>query len=251
MFNSGFGLHLKSLLICLVNYKSKKQVYFSATATYAISLVTHMKKIVLILLIANLFLNCEAKKEKTDFKKSEFYYPRIANFETDSTLTGIFLDSIENYGELIKIADQIACNGKAPLLKFSTDSTEFNLIVYKECLTKMDIVDYHGSNIISIQYDLIIINDEIEISMESLPIVLRNHILNPKNEFTYSKNIEKALIFYYQDSLYPSKKIKEQLIKIAADFNDLNRKNGESLPLKMKLSEYPYIRVITPPFPDE
>ena len=35
MFNNGLSLHLKSLLICLVNYKSKKQVYFTATATYA------------------------------------------------------------------------------------------------------------------------------------------------------------------------------------------------------------------------
>jgi len=210
-----------------------------------------LKKILLILVIANLFLNCEAKKDNADFKKAEFYYPRISNFKTDSNLTRVFLDSIKNYGELIKIADQIACDGKTPLLKFSSDSTEFNLIVYKECASKMDIVDYHGSNVISIQKDSIIINDQMEVSFDSLQTVLRNHILNPNQEFNYSKNIEKALIFYYQDSLFPSKKIQDQLIKIAMDFNKLNKKNSDSLPLKIKLSEYPYIRILIPPLPDK
>jgi len=198
-----------------------------------------------------LFYNCETKKEKAEFKKTEFFYPRISNFKTDSSLTAIYLDSIKNYGELIKITEQIACAGKAPLLKFSTDSTEFNLIVYKECTNKMDIVDYHGSNVISIQKDSIIINDKIEMTFDSLQPILRNHILNPNREFNYSKSFDKALIFYYQDSLVSTKKIKEQLIKITTDFNKLNRKNGDSLPLKIKLSEYPYIRILNPPLPDE
>ncbi|MDH7913868.1 hypothetical protein [Winogradskyella sp. SYSU M77433] len=169
----------------------------------------------------------------------------------DSSLTEIYLDSIKNYGELIKIADKIACYGKAPLLKFSTDSTEFNLIVYKECISKMDIVDYHGSNVISIQKDSIIINNEIEVSFDSLQPILRNHILNPERKFDFSKSIDKALIFYYQDSSVSSKKIKDQLIKITTDFNELNRKNGDSLPLKIKLSEYSYIKILNPPLPDE
>ena len=207
---------------------------------------THLKKIVFILIIVHLFYNCETKKEK-----AEFYYPRISNLKTDSTLTTIYLDSIKNYGELIKITEQIACADKAPLLKFSTDSTEFNLIVYKECTNKMDIVDYHGSNVISIQKDSIIINDQIELTFDSLRPILRNHILNPNREFNYSKSIDKALIFYYQDSLVSTKKIKEQLIKISTDFNELNRKNGDSLPLKIKLSEYPYIRILNPPLPNE
>ena len=198
-----------------------------------------------------MFSNCETKKERAEFKKTEFFYPRISNFKMDSLLTEIYLDSIKNYGELIKIADKIACVGKAPLLKFSSDSTEFNLIVYKECVSKMDIVDYHGSNVISIQKDSIIINDKTEMSFDSLRPILQNHILNPNREFNYSKSIDKALIFYYQDSSFSSKKIKDQLIKITTDFNELNRKNGDSLPLKIKLSEYPYIRILNPPLPDE
>jgi len=169
----------------------------------------------------------------------------------NSSLAEIYLDSIKNYGELIKITEQIACSGKVPLLKFSTDSTEINLIVYKECTDKMHIVDYHGNNVISIQNDSIIINDQIELTFDSLRPILRNHILNPNRDLKYSKSIDKALIFYYQDSLVSTKKIKEQLIGITTDFNELNKKNGDSLPLKIKLSEYPYIRILNPPLPDE
>lgn len=215
------------------------------------AVATHLKKIILILIFASLFCNCETKREKTEFKKAEFYYPRVSNFKSDTYLTEIYLDSIKNYGELIKIADQIACDGKVPLLKFSSDSTEFNLIVFKECAKKMEIVDYHTSNVISIQKNSIIINDKIEMPFDSLQLVLRNHILNPNREFNYSKSIDKALIFYYQDSLLSSKKIQRQLIKIATDFNELNSKNGDSLSLKIKLSDYPYIRILNPPLPDE
>ncbi|MAO16542.1 MAG: hypothetical protein CMH44_06650 [Muricauda sp.] len=210
-----------------------------------------MKRIVFILILANLFYKCETKKVKAQFKKTEFYYPRVSYFKKDSSLTEIYLDSIKNYGELIKTTEQIACAGKAPLLKFSTDSTEFNLIVYKECTNRMDIVDYHLSNVISIQKDSIIINDEIEMGFDSLQPILRNHILNPNQEFNYSKSVDKALVFYYQDSLVSAKKIKYQLIKITKVFNELNRKNGDSLPLKIKLSEHPYIRILNPPTPDE
>ena len=155
-----------------------------------------------------MFLNCETKKDNAVFKKTNFYYPRISDFKTDSLLSKIYLDSIKNYGELNSIADRIACDGKNPLLKFSNDSSEFNLIVYKECSESDDIVDYSIKNVISIENNSIIINDEIEKPMDSLKTVLANHILNPKKEFDFSQNIEKALIFYFQDSLYKTEKLR-------------------------------------------
>ena len=193
-----------------------------------------------------MFLNCETKRDKAEFKKTDFYYPRISDFRPDSLLTKIYLDSIENYGELNRTVDRIACDGKNPLLIFSNDSTEFNLIVYKECSESDDIADYSIKNVISIENNLIIINDEIEKPMDSLKTVLENHILNPKKEFDFSQNIEKALIVYFQDSLYKTEKIKKQLIKLATEFNELNQKNGDSLPLKIKFSDYPYLRIEIP-----
>ena len=182
-----------------------------------------------------------------EFKKTEFYYPRISNFKSDSSLIKIYLDSIESYGELLKLADQIACEGKEVLLKFGNEQTDFNMIIYKECSKLNDIVDFSDRNVISIENETIIINDESEKPLDSLKAVLANHILNPKKVFDYSQNIEQALILYYQKSSYSSNEIKSQLIQIATEFNDLNAKYSNSLPLKINLNEYPYIRIQIPP----
>ena len=191
-----------------------------------------------------MFSNCETKKDK-----AEFYYPRISSFKSDSLLTDIQLDSIKNYGELTKILDRITCSGKTPVLKFSNEKSEFNLIVFKMCSETNIVADYSTRNVISIQNDSIIINNKIEKPFDSLKTILKKHILNPKNISDYSINIEKALIFYYQDSLYNKEKIKAQLIKITTEFNQLNEKNGDSLPLKIKMTNHPYIRIEPPPFP--
>ncbi len=205
------------------------------------------------MILVSLFYNCKTDNTKVEQKNAEFYYPRITNFEKDSTLTKIYLDSIKDYGELIKIADRIACNGKLPVLKFSSDKNDFNLLVFKMCSESNIIADYSGKNVISIENNTVIINDQIEKPFDSLKTVLRNHILNPQKQSDYSQNIDKALIFYYQDSLFGKEEIKKQLIKITTEFNELNRKNGDSLPLKIKLSDYPYIRIEMPipPPPNE
>jgi hypothetical protein len=149
------------------------------------------------------------------------------------------------------LANQISCNKKWVLLVFETDKNKFKFELYKECSESNDIVDYSRRNVISIQMDSIIINDELGVPLDSLKTVLKNHILNPNQELDYSQNIEKALIFYNQDSIFPSQKIKEQLIKISENFNELNTQYGDSLPLKIKLSEYPYIRILTPNLPEK
>lgn len=176
-------------------------------------------------------------------KNGEFYYPRITYFVNDSILTKIYLDSIENYEELTKIADKIACNGKAPVVKFSSNKTDFNFLVFKMCSESNVIADYSGKNVISIENNTIIVNDQTEKPLDSLKSILRNHILNPEKKSDYSQSIEKALIFYYQDNLFDKEKIKKQFIKIATEFNELNGINGDSLPLKIKLSNYAYIRI--------
>ncbi len=194
----------------------------------------------------SLFYNCKTDKRNVEQKNAEFYYPRTKNFENDSILTKIYLDSIKNYGELIKLADRIACNGKTPVLKFNYKKTNFNFLVFKMCSQSNVIADYSGKNVISIENNTVIINDQIEKPIDSLKSILRNHILNPEKQADYSQNIEKALIFYYQDSTFGKEEIKKQFIKIATEFNELNQKNGDSLPLKIKLSDYAYIRIDMP-----
>ena len=193
-----------------------------------------------------MFSNCGTNKTIVDTKVTKFYYPRTLDFKNDSILSKVELDSIKNYGELIMITDKIVCEGKTPVLKLHHDNSEFNIIVFKMCSQSNSVADYRKRNVIAIEKNSIIINDEIEKSFTNLKSVLRNHIVNPKKKSEYSQNIEKSLIFYYQDSLFGKEEIKKQLITIASEFNELNRKNGDSLPLKIKLNDYPHIRIHIP-----
>ncbi|MEP2935740.1 MAG: hypothetical protein ABJM06_14995 [Gilvibacter sp.] len=210
-----------------------------------------MRKTVFILLLAFMLLNCETKKDNAGIEKVEFFYPRIPKINDNVKKGRIYLDSIQNFGELNILADQIVCDKKWPILIFETENNKYNFALFKECTVSMDIVDYHGSNVIYIEKDSIIINQQNIVPFDSLENILTKHILNPNREFDYSKSIEKALIFYYQDSLFESKKIKNQLIKISSVFNELNSKNGDSLPLKIKLNEHPFINVLPPTLPNE
>lgn len=210
-----------------------------------------MKKIVYILVLSTLIINCEIKEVKTKIDKSIFYYPRFSNFQNDSLLVDIYLDSINNYGELIEIANQISCDLKNPVIKFNNDKSEFNLIAWKYCSESNDIVCYSERNVISIENDSIIINYDITQSIDSLKNILENHILNPKKLDDYSQNVDKSIIQFYQDDSFDNKRIKEQLITLVSEFNTLNAKNGDSLPLNFFLMDYPYIRVKPPPLPKE
>ncbi len=187
-----------------------------------------------------MYSSCETNKERTEFKKSVYFYPDLSYYQNDSLFVNISLDSVFNYGELFEMADQIACNGKSPVIQFSNDQEDFNLLVFKDCSKFIDPINLWLRDLIFFERDYIIVNDQIKKPLDSLSSILENHILNPYNKKEYSRDKEKAIIYYYQDSLCPIDKIKNQFIKIVTEFNQLNKKRGDSLPLKIKLSEHPY-----------
>jgi hypothetical protein len=208
-----------------------------------------LQKILSIVVFSCLIYSCQSDKHERTNTLTEYYYPSISNFQNDTILTRIDLESISNYGELMNVTDRIACNGKLPVLQFVSNQNTINLLVFKDCSDSNSIVDYMNKNVISIEKNSIIINDRLEEPFDSLNSVLKKHILNPKSQDYYSTNIEKAIIFYNQDSLYPGQSIKNQFEKIVSEFNLLNSKNGDSLPLKIKLMDTPYIRHVNPPPP--
>jgi len=210
-----------------------------------------LRKIVYILILSILIINCDTKEVKVKIDKSTFYYPRFSNFQNDSLLVNIYLDSINNYGELIEIANQISCDLKIPVIKFNNDVSEFNLIAWKYCSESNDIVCYSERNIISIENDSIIINYDNTQTIDSLKTILENHILNPIKLDDYSQNADKSIIQFHQDNSFNSKNIKDLLITLVSEFNLLNKKNGDSLPLNFFLMDYPYISIEPPPVPQE
>ena len=203
-----------------------------------------MKNFCIIILIL-LFSACNtrSKNEKqTSEEKYTFYYPKKFHFEDGSEIVSIDIDTIKNFGKILEFTDKIACGKKYPALKIQKNDSIFNIMFWKDCSIYASIGDYKNRNVISIQGDSIIINEKTFTSFENIDKVLPEHILNPSKNMIYSTNPERSIIMYYQDSTYDSKKFKEQILKIAKEFNKLNLKSKDSLSLNIKLNDYPAIR---------
>lgn len=192
-----------------------------------------------------MFLSCE-----TQINKTEFYYPDKSSFESEADLIDLKLDSFKNYGELTSKMDANICNGKTSVLKFSDKKSEFNLIAFQDCSESNISPLYWNRNTINIQNDSIIIDNDLKTHFNSLSTVLKKHLINSNKDDNYSIDKEKAVIFYYQNDLFEIEKVKEQLIKMATEFNELNKKSNDKLSLKIKMKNKPYKKVETPPLPE-
>jgi len=209
-----------------------------------------LKKVYYILLLSLTLFNCDKTVKQDHTSTTEtFYYPTVANFQNETLLKKVELDSLDNFEELLNIADEIVCDTKSPLIYFENKDAIFKFLIDKDCLIAFNIADYKERNIIFIQGDSIIINDKMSKPLDSIEKVLNNHILNKGKNPKYSTSIEKAIIFYHQDSLFKSIDIKEQLLKISNAFNGIRNTNGDSIPLKIKLQEYGYIYIEEPTIP--
>ncbi|SDR71671.1 hypothetical protein [Christiangramia echinicola] len=211
-----------------------------------------MKKVFYILLITLTLINCDKTiKKDHGSTKETFYYPRMTSFQNDSLLKKVEIDSLKNFGELLKLTDEIVCDNKIPMIYFENEKAEFKFLMGKECLIVLNIADYKERNVIFIQGDSIIINDKITKPLDNIDKVLKKHILNNGKDPKYSTSIEESIIFYHQDSSFKSQDIKKQLLKISYAFHEMRKTNGDSIPLKMKLQDYGYIYVEEPPIPIE
>lgn len=203
-----------------------------------------MKKILSISFITLFFLSCGIKKEK-----AKFYYPKKSSFVDNSNLSRVYLDSIKNYEELIRILNEISCSNQTPVLKFNNKKSEFRLVVFKDCSESNNSPLYWNRNVINIQNDSIIIDNNFKVHFKNLTTVLKKHLINPNNENNFSANNKKSVIFYYQDGMFEMEKVKEQLLKIITEFNKINKKVENELNLKIKMSDKPYQSIKTPPLP--
>ena len=210
-----------------------------------------MKVYLYLLIIALISFNCKKGNNNFDQAKIEFFYPNKESFNPEFQSTQISLDTIENFGKLLTIAEKIACENKEPIIKIESKNIIYNFKVFKDCLNAMDNINYKQRNIVLIQGDSIIVNVLIDKPIDSLKNVMTNHLLNNGINPNFSTSQKMALFIYHQDSTLKSKKIRAQFIKLASTFNEINDLNSDTLELKIKLNEYPFIRIPIPPFPEE
>ncbi len=195
-----------------------------------------------------IFTSCEKKSKLSENKKTTFYYPNNKTFEADSSKVFIELDSFSSFYKLLEHIDNISCEMKTPVLIYENEKSIFNLIPIHMCSNEMMIWCPKARNELTITKDSIITNYNTNISLDSLANYTTRHIKNNGKENGLSDSPEKAFFSILRDSLLSISRTKEILLEISENFNKINIRNGDSLPLHILIGSEK-IEMIKPPPP--
>ena len=188
-----------------------------------------MRKANYLLGLSILLLGCKTQIKSTD--RIERYYPDQEIFQRFEKTSFIALDTVDNYGRLLEAMDRIACNEKAPVLKFSDENFNYNLLGFKECSQSTDIVDYFRRNEIRVENDSVFFDFDDELTIKDFKKVLKIIISEPLSYKVYNGDtLKPALIIFYADPDYSNRRIKENLIKIITEFENLKITENVDLP---------------------
>ena len=200
------------------------------------------------ILIILMFSACNQQHKKEKIEKENVFYPNEEEFEQTKNLKTIFLDSINDYSELLLKMDRIACNDSVPTISFSTKEENYKFISWFVCSD--DVAGLHTLiSRIFIQNDSIYTNDKIKHPIDSLNLILKRHLLNKGENFNYSNSPEKAGIEIYHNPTTKSKVIKKQLINLSREFNKLENKSNDTLYLNIYFRDMPFRTNPIPPIP--
>lgn len=186
-----------------------------------------MRKVIYLLCFFILILGCKAQNKSTD--RIDRCYPDPEIFKQLEKTSFIALDSVENYGRLLEVMDRITCNEIAPILQFSDQMTNYNLLSFIECSQSNSVADYFRKNEIRVENDSIFSAFEKGKITADFEEILKTIISEPISYMEYGGDtLKPALIFFYADQDYPIEKIKGNLIKIISDYEGLkSSENGE------------------------
>ena len=179
---------------------------------------------------------------KQEFSYSNSLYLK-KKIERKIPIANIYLDSLNTYSDLFLAIESIACKNKLPILEFENEKSKFNLTPIFSCSERMIISCYKSRNVIFINKDSIIINRNYKVEFDSIKSILGRHLLNEKKESIFSNSTNKAFIEFYQNPNTNIKITRKKLIRIANEFNELNKNNGDTLNLKIIFKDYGFINL--------
>jgi len=139
----------------------------------------------------------------------------------DNSFVEYNIDTLANFREFLKIMDETDCTKEYALFNLETDEKIYKIQPLQFCES---IFDFKLREIIYINTDSITVNYEIKYPIDSLKIVLKNHLINPNNDRNYSLSNEKKLISINVDSSKNIAETKDLLLKIIKDINELKAK---------------------------
>ena len=173
-----------------------------------------------------LLISCGQNNSEKNHRKNEKPEQNFLTFRlVDNKFIEYDLDTLSNFNEIIKIQNKIDCNKNYALFKLKTDTKIYNIQPLQFC---EDIFDYKLREIVYISTDSITVNYELQYPIESLKMILNNHLKNPNDDRNYPSSEEKRLISINVDSTKNIIETKKLLLKIITNINELNIKTNFS-----------------------
>ena len=183
-----------------------------------------MKKLIIILIFNCLLTSCRQNQQENIGLNSEkeeqiFLSSRIVGHE----YVEIDIDTLANFGEMLKVMEEIDCVGSYALFKIETDKKIYKIQPKQFC----DIPsDYKLREIIYINTDSITVNYQLKYPIDSLQVVLKNHLLNSENNSNYPSADEKRMLSINIDRTKNISETKNHLLNIINEVNELNSKRN-------------------------
>lgn len=160
--------------------------------------------------------NCNEKKRLPIEKPIQHF---LSFRLVDNEFIEYDIDTIANFSEVLKILDEIDCTKEYALFKLETDNKIYKIQPLQFCES---IFDYKLREIIYVNTDSIIVNYQLKYPIDSLKMVLNNHLQNTNYDENYPSTDEKKLISINVNSTKNIIETKKLLLKIIAEINDLN-----------------------------
>lgn len=186
-----------------------------------------MKKTIFILILTYLLSSCgqnrNNKKQLTVEKPIEYF---LSFRLVDNKFIEYDIDTLANFNQVLKILDEIDCTKEYALFKLETKEKIYKIQPLQFC---QSIFDSKLREIIYINTDNITVNYEIKYPIDSLKMVLKNHLNNPNNDRNYPMTNEKKLISINVDSTKNINETKKLLIKILVNLNEFETKKYVNL----------------------
>ena len=165
--------------------------------------------------------NFEKKRIVIEKPIQHFMTLRLVNNE----LIEYDIDTLKNFNEVIKILNETDCLREYALFKLETDKKIYKIQPLQICES---IFDYKLREILYINTDSITINYDLKLPIDSLKMVLNNHLQNPNYDGNYPSSEEKRLISINVDSTENIVETKKLLLNIITNINELNIKTNFS-----------------------
>jgi len=173
------------------------------------------------LILSFLLINCGQKDEEKKEVVTEKPEQNFMSFrDLSRELIEVDIDTISDFKELIEVTEKIDCAGQIVIFKMETDQKIYKIQPLQNCAYIS--LHYKRNEIIHVNPDSITVNKKIKFPIDSLRVVLDNHLQNRNNNPIYPSSDEKKLISINVANDKNIDETKKLLLKIITEYNDLN-----------------------------